>query len=179
MTESIAVSFNLLMKTTPSLLRKLVACYQKYKAKLLIVPYDELKQAIVKYLNDSQYIVFDLDHPEAYIESDDEDITRFTQHPISRKRVIKKLIEYTSELFREDGDIVIYVCSSIDNIRLFKQRCVYVFKPSDVYLSLEGIHKDELFNLKIDTAPLKKNNILLFSNKTDALTELSKRICKK
>jgi len=172
----LSIPWGLLMKSTPSLIKRFITCYGEGKAKLLIVPYEELKKLIIKYLCDNDFIVFDLDHPDAYIDHTDEDITRFTNNKVSMKRLVKKFKDYTMDEFKGEGSVILYVCSSLDYISLFKKKCVYAFLPSSIYLSMENIQKDELFDLKIKVASINKENKFIFSNKTDALIELDRHI---
>jgi hypothetical protein len=159
--------------------KRCIKWYNDKKAKLLIIPYDSLKKKVLKFLIDNNYAVIDLDHPEAYIlASDDEDISRFTSNKINLKRLVRRLKEYTLNELKDDCNFVIYICSSFDYCDLFNSTNIYTLIPSSVYLAINELERNELFELKAQTTHnIKKKNRLSFSTEEEVLVLISRRLC--
>ena len=172
------VSLNILLRFVIPTYRNCYKWWTSYKAKLLIIPYDNLKKLVLKFLVDKNIAVIDIDHPEAYItSSDDEDLSRFTSNKINLRRLVRRLKEYTLNEFKDDCRFVVYMCSNFDYCDLFNKSCIYTLIPSSVYLEINHLERDELFELRANTLKIKKRNKLAFSTDQEALTLVMKRIC--
>ena len=156
----VGVSFNFIK-------RLILAWKKKRMTKTLIIPNEEIKSILVKFLvQNSDFIVVDLDNVMSYLEFDEkDDLTKFQNSKVLYRRLIKKFLQYVVNSYGDEK--IMYITKGAENIDLFNN--CYAFIPSSIYESLKGLQHDEVFALR--TSGCKK---LMFSNENDVLEYVQK-----
>jgi hypothetical protein len=164
------ISYSTIASLSFNLIKRLILAWKNRKhTKLLIIPTDEIKMLISRFLQqNSEYLIVDMDNVMAYLDFDEnEDITKFKNNKVIYRRMIKKFQQY---MINEYGDEnIIYITSKTDNIDLFNNKVVLI--PTKIYESLKEMTHDEIYELK--TTGVKK---VLFSNDNDILTYIQRLI---
>jgi hypothetical protein len=151
----------------------------------VVVPTDEIKDEIVKFLSANDYIVFDLDHIEKYVDWRDEPAVKYMENRVELKKLIKKFKKYIYNDYSEEGKII-YVTKNLDIIqsKIFIEKSIYVLIPSPVYYALKKIPKDEIYevkatNLKIGKKPVNLKRKFTFKADEEILDFLLKNLKRK
>lgn len=137
----------LLMFSMSAISKALYKIKAKKRETCVVVPSDAIKEKAIKFLTANEYIIFDLDHIEKYIDWRDEPTAKYLDNRVELKKLIKKFKRYIFKDYSDEGRIV-YISKNLDVIQTFNMNSIYVLIPSPVYNSLQGIARDEVYEVK-------------------------------
>jgi hypothetical protein len=155
----------------------------KKRESCVIVPSDAIKEKAIKFLTANEYIIFDLDHIEKYIDWRDEPTAKYLDNRVELKKLIKKFKKYIFKDYSDEGCIV-YISKNLDVIQTFNQNSIYVLIPSPVYNSIQSITRDEVYevkalNIKLGKKLLPPKRKYLFKSDEEILDFLLKNLKRK
>lgn len=156
MTFDVIVPINHLLSFSINWIKsKLYNYYEKKKVSCMFVPSDEIKTKIISFLVANEFIVFDIDHIEKYIDWSNVVQSHYIENRVELKKLIKKFKQYIIKDYKNEGKII-YVSKNLDIVNVFNASYINVFIPSPVYLSINNVEKNEMYDVKTRNLPVNK-----------------------